>query len=537
LQQSYAELVKLGAEVFAVNLHEDAKTIAPYLKANGLTMPVLLDRTASPSSANQLYGVYGIPTTFVIKLDGKIGWVRIGSWPDDAAQVTDAVRKGLALTRAPSRLEDSFQAAGKTAPLFSLKDLEGGTVELASYVGRKIVVLLFWRTGDEAPMAALHQLQQSYSEFVRQGVEILTVNVDADRASPGPKARDLGITMPVLVDPAGLLGKQYGVSATPATFIIGLDGRIASTVRGHSTQSPTHATDAIRQVLRATPVPPDPRSVWTRLTDADAQPWAAEQVDRMHLDGVLRSYPDGTLRGGETISRAEAVVMVVRLMGLEAEASTLSQEPLPLSDAASVPDWARGHVAVAVQRGILWPGWRRAPFESPRAVTRAEVGTLLVNAVGLRSANGTGLAGWARGLMARFSLPFKDRKAIPSRLAGHVATAVARGIVRGYEDKTFRPGGSVTRAEMAVFCARTQERMANPPAGKGLIQGAIVSVGTQSITIKLTERAREYAVARNAVIYLDGQPSRLGGLTAGMPVGVAVRDSMVVLVAAKSTPK
>jgi hypothetical protein len=99
LQQSYAELVKLGAEVFAVNLAEDAKTIAPYMKANGLTMPVLLDRGwGTPSSVTERYGVYGVPTTFVIELDGKIGWVKMAHSSDDAAKLTDAVRKGLSVS-------------------------------------------------------------------------------------------------------------------------------------------------------------------------------------------------------------------------------------------------------------------------------------------------------------------------------------------------------------------------------------------------------------------------------------------------------
>lgn len=64
---------------------------------------------------------------------------------------------------------------------------------------------------------------------------------------------------------------------------------------------------------------------------------------------VFRGDQSGALNWDGTLTRAEAVTMVVRLMGLDEEAKAASSRPCPFSD---VPDWARGYVNVAAGKGI-----------------------------------------------------------------------------------------------------------------------------------------------------------------------------------------
>ena len=54
---------------------------------------------------------------------------------------------------------------------------------------------------------------------------------------------------------------------------------------------------------------------------------------------------------------------------------------------------------------------------------------------------------------------FADQAAIPAWAGEGVATAVQRGLVRGYPDNTFRPAGEVTRAEAAAVIARLLEQI------------------------------------------------------------------------------
>ncbi|HWI50795.1 MAG TPA: S-layer homology domain-containing protein [Symbiobacteriaceae bacterium] len=51
-------------------------------------------------------------------------------------------------------------------------------------------------------------------------------------------------------------------------------------------------------------------------------------------------------------------------------------------------------------------------------------------------------------------LTFTDTPAIPDWARGFIATAVAQGLIKGFEDGTFRPDDQVTRAQLAVIAAR-----------------------------------------------------------------------------------
>jgi cytochrome oxidase Cu insertion factor (SCO1/SenC/PrrC family) len=61
--------------------------------------------------------------------------------------VVGVVRCPSPIEGAPGELrEDALLAAGQVAPLFTLPNLEGQTVQLASYIGKKVVILSLWAT-------------------------------------------------------------------------------------------------------------------------------------------------------------------------------------------------------------------------------------------------------------------------------------------------------------------------------------------------------------------------------------------------------
>ena len=53
---------------------------------------------------------------------------------------------------------------------------------------------------------------------------------------------------------------------------------------------------------------------------------------------VFRGDQSGALNWDDTLTRAEAVTMIIRLMGLDEEAQAAASKPSPFTD---VPDWAR----------------------------------------------------------------------------------------------------------------------------------------------------------------------------------------------------
>lgn len=64
---------------------------------------------------------------------------------------------------------------------------------------------------------------------------------------------------------------------------------------------------------------------------------------------VFRGDQNGDLNWEDTLTRAEAVTMIIRLMGLDEEASAAAALPCPFTD---VPDWAKGYVTLAAEKGV-----------------------------------------------------------------------------------------------------------------------------------------------------------------------------------------
>jgi|DewCreStandDraft_2_1066082.scaffolds.fasta_scaffold00397_40 hypothetical protein len=95
-------------------------------------------------------------------------------------------------------------------------------------------------------------------------------------------------------------------------------------------------------------------------------------VSLVFQKGLISGYPDGTFRPRQQVTRAELAAVVLRALGLEGEALAKQDAALPFGDAAGIQAWARGYVAVAVERKILLP----YPDQTIRAhvpATRADV--------------------------------------------------------------------------------------------------------------------------------------------------------------------
>jgi thiol-disulfide isomerase/thioredoxin len=75
-----------GLVVLAVDLREEREKVETFVKAKGVTFPVALDRNGRVGS---LYGISGIPTTYVVDRTGKILGRKIGvddlSWDSPAS--------------------------------------------------------------------------------------------------------------------------------------------------------------------------------------------------------------------------------------------------------------------------------------------------------------------------------------------------------------------------------------------------------------------------------------------------------------------
>ena len=68
LERLHRELARQGLAVIGINAREETDTARRYARELGLTFPLVLDRDGK---INTLYGVVGLPTTFLIGRDGS----------------------------------------------------------------------------------------------------------------------------------------------------------------------------------------------------------------------------------------------------------------------------------------------------------------------------------------------------------------------------------------------------------------------------------------------------------------------------------
>ncbi len=177
------------------------------------------------------------------RLSRRAAWIAMGSvalalgllWA--AADLTDPHFDDPAFGIAGGEDPTDANAVGKAAPLdFTVKDMTGADVHLASYKG-KIILLNFWATWCppcKVEIPDLIALQEQYKD----DIVVLGFSVDDTAEQLQPFASEYKMNYPVLV---GLghenIQEAYGpMWGIPVTIIIDRDGRIAKKQSGIRTK-------------------------------------------------------------------------------------------------------------------------------------------------------------------------------------------------------------------------------------------------------------------------------------------------------------
>jgi len=128
------------------------------------------------------------------------------------------------------RLEPATE--GKTAPDFTLKDLNGRPVQLSSLRG-KVVLVNFWATWcppcrEEIPsMVRMNQAMQG------KPFQLLAISIDeGGKDAVTAFFQKAGATLPALLDTDGAVARTYGTTGVPETFVIDTKGVIMKKVVG-----------------------------------------------------------------------------------------------------------------------------------------------------------------------------------------------------------------------------------------------------------------------------------------------------------------
>lgn len=154
----------------------------------------------------------------------------------------------------------------------------------------------------------------------------------------------------------------------------------------------------------------------------------------------INGYPDGTFQPNGNVTREEIAKMLIVALQIEERSPGVGSY-----DDVAKDRWSYAYVETATERGYL-EGYGDGVFGPSNSMTRAELATALVRiAEKLGMAEGDETVG--------FTDVSEDKW-----YASYVEKAAQLGLVTGYEDGTFRPENTVTRAEAVTMINRMLDR-------------------------------------------------------------------------------
>lgn len=154
------------------------------------------------------------------------------------------------------------------------------------------------------------------------------------------------------------------------------------------------------------------------FTDLYKDQWYYDYVNELYNNGVINGYEDATFRPERTVTTGEALKMILLAAGY-AEPEAVESH------------WARSYLNLALENGILDSG-DITDLDVP--ISRVIMAKVAARALGLERI---------------FDVePFGDTSNV------YAAVLSDHAIVEGYEDGTFRPDRSLTRAELSAIVWR-----------------------------------------------------------------------------------
>ncbi len=193
--------------------------------------------------------------------------------------------------------------------------------------------------------------------------------------------------------------------------------------------------------------------------------WASSYIAEMNSRGVINGYPDGNFYPDNTVTRAEFAKIMVCAAGMSMTSPSSQRfEDVP------VGEWYAPYVEAACPylSGYEYDGKNYYNPDTP--ALREDIAVALVKLKGYSTKDVE---------VSVLKEMFSDYDSIPTEARIYIATAVERGLISGYEDKTFRGQATITRAEAATMLCRAYSNVEND----SLKEKKWVAIG-DSITVR-----------------------------------------------------
>lgn len=184
-------------------------------------------------------------------------------------------------------------------------------------------------------------------------------------------------------------------------------------------------------------------------TDTEGH-WASDVIDELSNKKIINGYSDGTFKPDNSVTRAEFIAIVNRMLGLTTESSKYIPD-------ISRQDWFYSDIRKAVKAGIL-KGNEEGYVRPNDTITREEAVVILARAFKVTQAPSTGIK-------------FEDRSEVSDWARESVYTFVKYGYINGYYGNLIKPKENVKRAEVLTIIKRIIPNILTEDIYEGIIQG------------------------------------------------------------------
>jgi cytochrome c biogenesis protein CcmG/thiol:disulfide interchange protein DsbE len=136
--------------------------------------------------------------------------------------------EGRALAAVPRKL-----TPGMAAPSFTRTGLDGRPVDLATFMG-KVVLIDFWASWCAPCVIAIPHFRDWQARWGGRGFQVIGISMDDSMADAKDAVARLKVNYPVVMGDAKL-GTQYGgILGLPVEMLVGRNGRIMSIWQGET---------------------------------------------------------------------------------------------------------------------------------------------------------------------------------------------------------------------------------------------------------------------------------------------------------------
>jgi len=140
---------------------------------------------------------------------------------------------------------------GKSAPDFTLEDLNGKIWTLSSLENQKVVLLDFGRIGCNPCRTIGKELQKLHDKYRNRGLQVLAVNLDAafNAANVAEYVKNSRYTYPFLRDADRTTVEPYGIEYIPHIVIVDRSGIVRFVSEGYDSRLPSKLKSKIEPLL------------------------------------------------------------------------------------------------------------------------------------------------------------------------------------------------------------------------------------------------------------------------------------------------